>query len=76
MVTLPKRLEAKISSLEDTRNLSQLYLTKHVSALQQRKAFREEGSTENALVASQKSKMQTEDAKKGSHSKRGKDKKF
>ena len=43
--------------------------------MEQRKAFREEeGSTKNALTTSHKTKGH--DAKKGFHSKKGKDKKF
>ena len=45
MVTLPERFEAKISSLEDTWDLSTLTLIELVNALQaveQRKAFKEE----------------------------------
>ena len=61
MVTLPERFEAKISSLEDTWDLSILTLTELVNALQaveQRKAFREEEkSTEGAFIASQSSKL-------------------
>ncbi|KAK4413974.1 hypothetical protein Salat_2810200 [Sesamum alatum] len=80
MVTLPERFEAKISSLEDTWDLSQLTLQDLANALQaieQRKAFREEeNSTESALVASHKTKAHADDAKKGSHSKKGKQKKF
>ena len=70
MVTLPERFEAKISSLEDTWDLSVLTLTELVNALQaveQRKAFREEEkSTEGAFIASQSSKLQAEFSRKRS----------
>ncbi|XP_037491734.1 uncharacterized protein LOC119369488 [Jatropha curcas] len=45
MVTLPEKFEAKISSLEDTWNMSQISLNVLLNALQaveQRKAYREE----------------------------------
>ena len=61
-MTLPERFEAKISSLEDTWDLSTLTLIELVNALQaveQRKVFREEEkSIEGALIASQSSKLQ------------------
>ncbi|KAL0294478.1 UNVERIFIED_CONTAM: hypothetical protein Sradi_6885900 [Sesamum radiatum] len=70
LVTPPERFEAKISSLEDTWNLSQLTLQELANALQaveQRKAFREEENlTESALVASHKTKAHADDARKGS----------
>lgn len=60
MLTLPEKYDDKISLLEDAWDLSKCSLTKHISALQaveQRKDFREESSTERALVASQKAKV-------------------
>jgi len=50
LVSLPKRFEAKISSLEDSRDVNQM--TNRVSALQaqeQRRAIRKNGETEGAF---------------------------
>ncbi|KAK4433531.1 hypothetical protein Salat_1115400 [Sesamum alatum] len=67
MVTLPERFEAKISSLKDCWDLSQLTLQELANALQaQRKTFREEeNSTESALVESHKTKAHVDDVTKG-----------
>ncbi|KAH6770772.1 hypothetical protein C2S52_015575, partial [Perilla frutescens var. hirtella] len=68
MVTLPERFESKISSLEDTCDMTKLTLTELVSALQaveQRKAFREEEkSVEKALAATQKTNTPLDSNKK------------
>ncbi|XP_058004059.1 retrovirus-related Pol polyprotein from transposon TNT 1-94 [Hevea brasiliensis] len=60
MVTLPDKFEAKISSLEDTWDMSQISVTElsnAVQAVEQRKAYKEEEiAGEKALVAAQKSK--------------------
>ncbi|XP_037493585.1 uncharacterized protein LOC119370129 [Jatropha curcas] len=61
MVTLPEKFEAKISSLEDTWDMSQISLNVLSNALQavkQRKAYREEETFgEKALVVTQQPKM-------------------
>ncbi|XP_031263615.1 uncharacterized protein LOC116121832 [Pistacia vera] len=57
LVSLPERFESKISSLEDSKDLSQISLTKLVHALQaqeQRKLMRQEDSNEGAMLAAQK----------------------
>ncbi|EOY03795.1 Uncharacterized protein TCM_018982 [Theobroma cacao] len=53
-VSLPEKFEAKISSLEDSKDMSTLTVTKFVNALQaqeQRRALRQEDHVENALLA-------------------------
>ena len=52
LVTLPKRFESKISSLEESRDLSQISLAELMNALQaqeQIKALRQENVTKGAL---------------------------
>ena len=52
LVTLPERFESKISSLEESRDLSQISLAELMNALQtqeQRRALREESVTEGAF---------------------------
>ena len=54
LVSLPKRYEATIASLENTKNLSQIKLADLVSALRapkQRGSMRLKGSVEEALWA-------------------------
>ncbi|XP_048140232.1 uncharacterized protein LOC125316265 [Rhodamnia argentea] len=54
LVSLPKRFEATIASLENTKDLSQIKLAELLSALQaqeQRRLMSLEGSTEGALQA-------------------------
>ncbi|XP_016548996.1 uncharacterized protein LOC107848767 [Capsicum annuum] len=80
MVTFPEKFEAKISSIEDTWVMSHVTLNELSNALQavkQRKAFRgEESSNEVALVATQKSKAQSDGELKGQLNRRhGKEKK-
>ncbi|KAH0696223.1 hypothetical protein KY285_013055 [Solanum tuberosum] len=62
MVTLPEKFEAKISSIEDTWDMSCVTLNELSNALlavEKRKSFKEEKSTsEIALVAAQRSKAQ------------------
>ncbi|GKU90016.1 hypothetical protein SLEP1_g4069 [Rubroshorea leprosula] len=63
LVSLPEKFEHKISSLEDSRDLSKVTLTELVNALravEQRKTLRlENDSTETALAAAEKGKAQT-----------------
>ncbi|GKV22575.1 hypothetical protein SLEP1_g32435 [Rubroshorea leprosula] len=61
LVSLPKKFEHKISSLEDSRDLTKIPLTELISSLQaveQRKALRVENAIEGALVAFEISKAQ------------------
>ncbi|KAH0640531.1 hypothetical protein KY285_037117 [Solanum tuberosum] len=62
MVTLPEKFEAKISSIEDTWDMSRVTLNElsnTLLAVEKRKAFREEESTsEIALLVVQRSKAQ------------------
>lgn len=80
MVTLPEKFEAKISSIEDTWDMSCVTLNELSNALlavEKRKAFREEESTsEIALVAAQRSKAQLDgEPKRQQNGRYGKDKK-
>ena len=57
LVSLPERFEAKISSLEDSRNLSQISLSELMNAVQtqeQRRGYRQETVTEGTLQAMDK----------------------
>ena len=59
LVSVPERFEAKISSLEDSKDFSSMSLTELVNSLQaseQRRAIREKQSTEGALFARQNHK--------------------
>ncbi|XP_022743976.1 uncharacterized protein LOC111294939 [Durio zibethinus] len=63
LVSLPERFESKISSLEDSNDLTKITLAELFNALQaqeQRRAIRQEDSTEGAFTAKKKGKMQTE----------------
>jgi hypothetical protein len=58
-VSLPEKFEHKICSLEDSKDFSEMSLQELVNALQaveQRQAYRQEGSSEGALVAVYKDK--------------------
>ncbi|CAJ2652705.1 unnamed protein product [Trifolium pratense] len=62
LVCLPDRFEAKISSLEETKDFSQITLAELVNALQateQRRSLRLEESVEGAFVANTKGKNQS-----------------
>ena len=59
LVSLPEKFEHKICSLEDSKDFSEMSLQELVNALQaveQRQAYRQEGSSEGALVAVYKDK--------------------
>lgn len=59
LVSLPEKFEAKISSLEESRNLSEITLSELINALQateQRRAIRKEESLESAFMSSQSKK--------------------
>ncbi|XP_058784841.1 uncharacterized protein LOC131659704 [Vicia villosa] len=61
LVCLPEKFETKISSLEETKDLSQITLAELVNALQateQRRSLRMEENVEGAFVANTKSKNQ------------------
>jgi len=54
LVSLQKRFEAKISSLEDSRDLTKISLTELMNSLQtqeQRRMLRQESSIEGAFLA-------------------------
>ncbi|XP_022853667.1 uncharacterized protein LOC111375110 [Olea europaea var. sylvestris] len=62
LISLPEKFEAKISSLEDSRDLASMSLSELVNALQateQRRLIRQEEQVEGALVAKGKYKAQT-----------------
>ncbi|XP_022867940.1 uncharacterized protein LOC111387601 [Olea europaea var. sylvestris] len=62
LISLPEKFEAKISSLEDSRDLSSITLFELVNALQatkQRKLMRQEEQVEGALFVKGKHKAQT-----------------
>jgi len=51
LVTVPKKFEATITTLENTNDLSKISLAEHLNALQaqeQRRAMREDGAIEGA----------------------------
>ena len=62
LVSLPERFESKISSLEESRDLSKITVAELINALQateQRRSIRqEEAAVESALLAKQKGKAQ------------------
>ncbi|XP_022764214.1 uncharacterized protein LOC111309412 [Durio zibethinus] len=63
LVSLPERFESKISSLEDSKDLTKITPVELFNILQaqkQRRAIRQEDSTESAFTAKEKGKMQTE----------------
>lgn len=62
LINLPEKLETKISSLEDSRDLSTITLSKLINVLQatkQRRLFRQEEQIEGALFVKGKYKTQT-----------------
>ena len=77
LVSLLERFESKISSLEDSRDLSQLSLAELVNSLQaveQRKAYRLEETSEHALLTTHKGKAQSEGGRKSGGEKRNDEK--
>lgn len=72
LVTIPERFEATISSLETTKDLSQISLAELLTSLQaqeQRRLMRSEGSIEGALAA----KVQSNQGDKGKKKKNKKE---
>ncbi|CAL5403595.1 unnamed protein product [Camellia sinensis] len=64
LVTIPERFESKISSLEESKDLTSISLAEFLNALQaqeQRRLIRQEGFVEGAL----KAKLQIQDKSKG-----------
>ena len=62
LVSLPEKFEHKICSLEDSKDFFEMSFQELVNALQaveQRQAYRQEGTSENALVAVYKGKNHT-----------------
>ncbi|XP_031250405.1 uncharacterized protein LOC116108293 [Pistacia vera] len=77
LVSLPERFESKISSLEDSKDLSQISLTELVHALQaqeQRRLMRQDDSNEGAMLAVQKGVNMQGSNRKYAGDKRGKEK--
>ncbi|XP_031260176.1 uncharacterized protein LOC116118327 [Pistacia vera] len=77
LVSLPERFESKISSLEDSKDLSHISLLGLVHALQaqvQRRLLRQEDNIEGALMASHKVKPYEGGNKKQAGEKKGKEK--
>jgi hypothetical protein len=61
LISLPEKFESKISSLEDSRDLSSISLAELVNALhaiEQRRLFRQEEQVEGALFAKGKQRTQ------------------
>ncbi|XP_031268503.1 uncharacterized protein LOC116126975 [Pistacia vera] len=76
LVSLPERFESKISSLEDSKDLSQISLIELVHALQaqeQRRLMRQEDSNEGAMMAAQKGLNVQGSNRKHARDKRGKE---
>ncbi|CAL5423196.1 unnamed protein product [Camellia sinensis] len=72
LVTIPERFESKISSLEESKDLTSISLAEFLNALQaqeQRRLIRQEGFVEGAL----KAKLQIQDKSKGKKKKGNKD---
>ncbi|XP_031256699.1 uncharacterized protein LOC116114705 [Pistacia vera] len=79
LVSLPERFEAKISSLEDSKDLCRISLAELVHSLQaqeQRRQLRQEDSTETAMYVGQKGRVQGREDKKYSGEKKGKEKSY
>ena len=78
LVCLPERFEAKISSLEETKDFSQITLAELVNALQateHRRSLRMEENVEGAFVAKGKNQNYNSFGKKPFGEKKGKEKK-
>ncbi|KAL6323788.1 hypothetical protein AAG906_002256 [Vitis piasezkii] len=77
LVSLPERFESKISSLEDSKDLTKISLAELVHAFQaqeQRRSMRQEESNEKAFLALQKRKASQGKEKKQSGEKKDKEK--
>ena len=71
LVSLPEKFEHKIYSLEDLKDFSEMGFQELVNALQavnQRQAYRQEGTSENALVAVYKGKNHTQNLSRNNQS--------
>ncbi|XP_031262620.1 uncharacterized protein LOC116120791 [Pistacia vera] len=76
LVSLLERFESKISSLEDSKDLSQISLTELVHALhaqEQRRLMRQEDTNEGSMMAAQKGKNIQGNNRKYAEDKRGKE---
>ncbi|XP_031252336.1 uncharacterized protein LOC116110254 [Pistacia vera] len=76
LVSLPERFDSKISSLEDSKDLTQITLTDLVNALQaqeQRRLLRQEDFSEGAMVAGFKGKQGQGGSKRPAREKKGKE---
>ena len=70
-MSLPEKFEHKICSLEDSKDFSEMSFQELVNALQaveQRQAYRQEGTSENALVVVYKRKNHTQNFSKNNQS--------
>ncbi|WRX23027.1 Reverse transcriptase [Theobroma cacao] len=79
LVSLPEKFEAKISSFVDSKNLSQLTVTKLVNALQaykQRRAIRHEDNVEGALLVKNESKNPSSSSRRNEGEKKDKEKRM
>ncbi|XP_031253028.1 uncharacterized protein LOC116110949 [Pistacia vera] len=77
LVSLSERFESKISSLEDSRDMTQITLTELVHALQaqeQRRLLRQEDTSEGAMVANHKGKPAQGQTRRYAGDKKGKEK--
>ncbi|XP_031268498.1 uncharacterized protein LOC116126970 [Pistacia vera] len=77
LVSLPERFESKISSLEDSKDLSQINLTELVHALQvqePRRLMRQEDANEGAMMAAQKGRNVQGNNRRYAGDKKGKEK--
>ncbi|WRX29551.1 Integrase [Theobroma cacao] len=76
LVSLPEKFEAKISSLEDSKDLSQLTVAELVNALQaqeQRRSIRNGGQMEGAFMVRSHGKVVSNSQRRYDHDKKEKD---
>ncbi|EOY14354.1 Uncharacterized protein TCM_033746 [Theobroma cacao] len=77
LVSLPEKFEAKISSLEDSKDLSQLMVTELVNTLQaqeQRCFIQNDGQVEGALMVKSRGKVVSNSQRRYGHDNKEKDK--
>ncbi|XP_031257036.1 uncharacterized protein LOC116115035 [Pistacia vera] len=77
LVSLLERFESKISSLEDSKDLSQITLTELVHALQaqeQRRLMRQEDANEGIMMEAQRGKIMQRNNRRYARDKKGKEK--
>jgi len=74
MVSLPEKFEHKICSLEDSKDFSEMSLQELVNALQvveQRQVYRQEGTSEGALVVVYKEKSRAKNFYRNNQEEKG-----